>query len=187
MDHSYIKSSGYVHSLAVRLEVWEQVAAGVRQRLENAAATNLLDRLGKLPIAATHAVGLLGVYLHRGAEPVGIRLQPHQESALLAMTLLHELAHTCDHLTAADPRRHRCTHGPGWQLWAAAFGIEPVRTGHSPALAQLRRARLKPVAVCERCGCVFRRLRRLSRRRSWVHPECGNGRVVPLPAESGGE
>ena len=185
MKKSYCKSDSSIYSLAMKLEVWERVAAGVRQRLAGDAASQLLERLGILPVSATHAVGLLGAYLHHGAEPVGIRLQPRQETALLAMTLLHELAHTCDHLTAADPGRHRCTHGPGWQLWATAFGIDPVRTGHSPALAQLRRARLKPVAVCERCGCVFRRLRRLSRRRSWVHPECGNGRVVPLPIESG--
>jgi hypothetical protein len=41
------------------------------------------------------------------------------------------------------------------------------------------------VAVCERCGCVFHRLRRLARRRKWVHPECGNGLVVPLPVQGG--
>ena len=187
MKNSYFKADDCVLSLAVKLEVWERVATGVRQRLADDAAIKLLDRLGNLPVRATRAVGLLGAYLHRGAEPIGIRLQPRQESALLAMTLLHELAHACDHLTAANPLRHRCKHGPSWQLWTTAFAIDPVRTGHSPALAQLRRDRLKPVAVCERCGCVFRRLRRLSRRRSWVHPECGNGRVVPLPTESGRE
>ena len=185
MENKDFKSDSSVRSVAIELEVWERVVAGVRQRLAGDTAIGLLTRLGHLPVRATHAVGLLGAYLHRGAEPVGIRLQPRQEAALLAMTLLHEVAHACDHLTAANPLRHRCTHGPSWQLWATAFAIEPVRTGHSPALAQLRRSRLKPVAVCERCGCVFRRLRRLSRRRSWVHPECGNGRVVPLPAESG--
>jgi hypothetical protein len=175
-----------VRALAEALDLWETIALGVASRLAGGSEKQLIDRVGTLPVRASHAVGLLGVYVHRGAEPLGIRLQPRQEANLLGVTLLHELAHACDHLTAGDPRRHRCTHGPGWRRWALTFGIDPVRSGHSPALAELRKARLKPVAVCERCGCVFHRLRRLAHRRNWIHPECGNGRVVPLPVPAGG-
>ena len=176
-----------VEQLAVRLGVWGAFTAGVDVVLAPRSAQALVERLAVLPVRPSRAVGLLGCYVHRGGDPIGIRLQPRQENAQLGITLLHELAHACDHLASANPHRHRCTHGTGWQRWARAFGIEPVRVGHSPALAELRRERLKPVAVCERCGCVFHRLRRLSRRRQWLHPECGNGRVVPLPVLRGGQ
>lgn len=174
-----------VRSLANDLDLWDTFIQGVATRLDSGREQKLIDRVGILPVRSSHAVGLLGSYVHRGGEPIGIRLQPRQEADLLRVTLLHELAHACDHLTAVNPRRHRCTHGPAWRDWALAFGIAPLRSGHSPALAELRRSRLKPVAVCERCGCVFHRLRRLSRRRNWLHPDCGNGRVVPLPVHPG--
>jgi hypothetical protein len=170
-----------VADIAGELGVWESFARGVKGRLGVDAAHVLLERLAVLPVRASHAVGLLGSYVHRGAVPVAIRLQMAQESALLGVTLLHELAHACEHLTAVNPQRHRCSHGPHWREWAESFAIAPVRTTRSDALGALRAARLKPVAVCEKCGCVFHRLRRLPRRRQWLHPQCGNGRVVALP------
>ena len=179
------KTGCNVEYLAKELEVWERFGRGVSRCVAGEEATLLVRRLGSLPVHPSRAVGLLGSYLHRGPEPLAIRLQPCQEAAQLGITLLHELAHACDHLTAADPGRHRCTHGPHWRHWARAFAIDPVVAGHSPALADLRRARLKPVAVCERCGTVFHRLRRLAARRRWLHPQCGNGRIVPLPESLG--
>ena len=170
-----------VAGVAAQLGVWECFRQGVESRLETAAARTLIERLGDLPVRSSHAVGLLGSYAHRGGEPVAIRLQFAQEPGLLKVTLLHELAHACEHLTAANPKRHRCTHGACWQQWAGAFGIAPERTGRSAALGVLRAARLKPVAVCEKCGCVFHRLRRLPQRRQWLHPQCGNGKITALP------
>lgn len=169
-----------VYAMAVELGVWGAFVNGVNHRLEHAAADALIARLGALPVKKSHATGLLGSYAHRGGEPLCIRLQLRQEPELLRTTLLHELAHACEHLTSPHPHRHRCGHGPTWCAWALTFGITPQRQGHSATLNTLRRERLKPVAVCERCGCVFQRLRRLPARRAWVHPECGNGRVVPL-------
>ncbi|TLM65261.1 MAG: hypothetical protein FDZ69_10700 [Deltaproteobacteria bacterium] len=174
-----------VRSVALELGVWETFVAGTTGRLGAPGAAALIERLGALPVKPSRATGLLGSYAHRGGEPVCIRLQLLQEPDLLRTTLLHELAHACEHQSAPRPQRHRCGHGPAWQGWALAFGITPQRSGRSPALQSLRQARLRPVAVCERCGCVFQRLRRLPARRSWVHPECGNGRVVPIPAKSG--
>ena len=176
-----------VRSHALELGVWEAFVTGVFGRLNPAGAALLTARLGELPVRPSRATGLLGSYAHRGGEPLCIRLQPLQEPALLRSTLLHELAHACEHLTASHPRRHRCTHGPAWRAWALAFGIAPQRSGQSAALHTLRQERLKPVAVCERCGCVFHRLRRLPVRRNWVHPECGNGRVVPVAAGGRGK
>jgi hypothetical protein len=169
-----------VRSVAMQLGVWETFVQGVASRMRGARAAELVGLLSELPVKASRASGLLGSYAHRGARPLCIRLQPLLEEPLRQTTLLHELAHACEHLQAPDPRRHRCGHGPAWRDWAETFGIAPSRSGQSPALAELRRLRLKPVAVCVRCGVVFHRLRRLPRRRNWVHPECGNGRIVPL-------
>jgi len=185
MKNLSIKSWHNVEYLAKELEVWECFVRGVDSRIVGEEGRILVSRLGTLPVRPSHAVGLLGSYLHRGPEPLAIRLQPYQETTQLGITLLHELAHACDHLTAVDPGRHRCTHGPNWRLWARTFAIDPVVVGHSPALSELRRSRLKPVAVCERCGTVFHRLRRLAARRRWTHPQCGNGRIVPLPVSTG--
>ena len=156
---------GTVAGVAVEYGLWETFTGGVKARLEPAAARKLIDRLGSLPVRTSHAVGLLGSYVHRGGEPVAIRLQLAQELNLQASTLLHELAHACEHLTSANPSRHRCTHGVSWRSWAEAFGIAPERAARSASLGALRAARLKPVAICGKCGCVFHRLRRLSRRR----------------------
>lgn len=169
-----------VRVIADELDVWETFTAGVASCLAFVEAAALMERVGHLPVKASHAVGSLGSYVHRGGEPLCIRLQPRQEPELMRTTLLHELAHACEHLTSPQPHRHRCSHGSSWKRWALAFDIAPQRSGRSSALNNLRQERLKPVAVCERCGCVFQRLRRLPARRSWVHPECGNGRVVPL-------
>jgi len=174
-----------LRDVARQLGVWDTFVLGVATRIGAERATALVDRLKVLPVRASRATGLLGSYAHRGGEPLCIRLQSLQEPGLLRTTLLHELAHACEHLLAAEPRRHRCSHGPAWRAWALAFAIDPGRSARSPALAELRRQRLKPVAVCARCGCVFHRKRRLPHRRSWVHPECGNGRIVPLPPGDG--
>jgi len=174
-----------VRVVAEELEVWTVFVQGVAGRLGSPRAEALLHQLGGLPVKRSRATGLLGSYAHRGAQPLYIRLQPLQERALMRTTLLHELAHACEHLLAPDPGRHRCSHGPAWRAWALAFAIPPSRSGRSRALEELRRQRLKPVAVCDRCGQVFHRQRHLSRRRSWVHPECGNGRIVPVSPGSG--
>lgn len=176
-----------VRSIATELDVWTVFEQGVVDRVGRHVAEELLGILAALPVKPSRATGLLGSYAHRGGQALCIRLQPLQERTLMQTTLLHELAHACEHLLAADPRRHRCSHGPAWRAWALAFGIPPSRSSSSRALEELRQQRLKPVAVCARCGRVFHRLRRLPRRRNWVHPECGNGRIVPLaPGSEGG-
>jgi hypothetical protein len=169
-----------VRTIAAELDVWTLVEQAVSGRVDSPKAEALLGALATLPVKTSRATGLLGSYAHRGGQALCIRLQPRQERELMRTTLLHELAHACEHLLAPDPHRHRCSHGPAWRAWALAFGIPPSRSSRSRALEDLRQQRLKPVAVCARCGCVFHRLRRLPQRRQWVHPECGNGRIVPL-------
>jgi len=174
-----------VRNVAEEMGLWDAFTRGVTKRVGPDQAAVLIDRLSTLPVRTSHAVGLLGSYVHRGDSPVAIRLQPAQEADLLRGTFLHELAHACEHLTSPNPAHHRCRHGANWRSWAEAFGISPDRVARSVSLGALRAARLKPVAICEKCGCVFHRLRRLPRRRQWLHPQCGNGRVVALPARAG--
>jgi len=169
-----------VETIAARLQVLDRLKAVLADTLPGSEGPQLLARLLQLPVRPSHALRSLGAYVTRGGQPYGIRLQFAQSPDQQRETLLHELAHACDHLTNQPGQRYRRAHGPGWQAWAVALGIDPQRTGHSPELESLHRQRLKVVAVCQRCGAEIRRIRRLSARRRYLHPECG-GRVLPLP------
>jgi len=169
-----------VAALAEQLGLWPQVCRAVEQQLSAGQAAALLEVLAPLPVRKSGATRSLGSYSSRNGQPSAVRLQFAQSPRMLAETLLHELAHAIDHLTNQPGERYRRAHGPGWQRWARALGIEATRTGHCPQLAELHRQRLKLVAVCRRCGTEFRRTRRLPRGRRYLHPGCG-GQVVPLP------
>jgi len=101
------------------------------------------------------------------------------EPAVLKETFLHELAHACDHLTNQNGLAYRKAHGSGWKQWATALGIEGAVRGKSEMLSQLYKERLKPVAICRRCGIEFLRIRRLNRNRTYTHETCG-GRLEPV-------
>lgn len=168
-----------VEIVATRLGVLECVRAAILQCLPQHHSEHLLNLLLPLPVRPSHALRSLGSYATRAGQPVAIRLQFSQAADQQRETLLHELAHACDHLVNQSGQPYRQAHGPGWKTWAEAFGIDPQRTGHSPELAQLHRQRLKPVAICQRCGFVVMRLRRLPARQKFLHPDCG-GRILPL-------
>jgi predicted SprT family Zn-dependent metalloprotease len=167
-----------VKTIATRLNTLEQFKMALAARLSNPQAQQLLARILPLPVRPSHALRSLGAYITRNGQPVCIRLQFRQSRVQLRETLLHELAHACDHLTNQPGQRYRRVHGPDWQSWAMALGINPQRTGHSPELDQLHQQRLKLVAVCQRCGVEILRLRRLPARRKFIHPGCG-GRILP--------
>lgn len=152
----------------------EQVVAVLGRK----RADDLLERLAALPLKRSRALTRLGSYSCRGGRPLAIRLQFAQEENQLRQTLLHEIAHFLDHQTRPAPGAYRNPHGRSWQAWLARIGGEPGR-GESRALGQLYRERLKPVARCQRCGLLLRRLRRLPRGRRWLHRDCG-GLLVPL-------
>lgn len=162
-----------VKSLAQRLQLWESIQAAVTETLTLRAGRKLLWRLGEIPIQRSRALRRLGSYVSRSGHPICIRLQFAQEEALLADTFLHEVAHACDHLSRKRWGAYRQAHGPSWQAWALALGIQPQARGRSEELERLYQERLKVVAVCSRCGFELRRLRRLNRRHSYVHKTCG--------------
>jgi predicted SprT family Zn-dependent metalloprotease len=167
-----------VEILAIKLGLWTEI----REKIKGQAGDQeqwLLEQLAPLPIRRSRATRSLGSYVSRKGVPVCIRLQFAQEPENLKQTLLHEIAHACDHLVNQLGRQYRRAHGAQWQAWAKAFGTPAKSCGDSEALKQLYQQRLKLVAVCQRCGAEYRRIRAFNRRRKYFHAECG-GRLRPV-------
>lgn len=167
-----------VETLATELGLWAEITTCL-YRTAGDQAPPLLTRLAALPVRRSRATRSLGSYVSRQGLPVCIRLQFAQEPETLKQTLLHEIAHACDHLSDQYGNRYRRAHGPQWQAWARALGTAAESCGKSEALNQLYQQRLKLVAVCQTCGTEFRRIRRLNRRRKYFHSNCG-GRLRPV-------
>lgn len=161
-----------VESLAIELGIWTDICETI-ERLVGNQAPRLLEQLARLPIKRSGAIRRLGCYVSQNGFPVCIRLQFAQEPANLQATLLHEIAHVCDHLSNQAGQQYRRAHGPQWQVWAEQLGTPARSCGNSEALNQLHQQRLKLVAICQHCGAEFRRVRRLNRRRKYFHTECG--------------
>ncbi len=159
-----------VKDVAKQFGLWEQL---VRIIAREANREGLVELIGCLPVRRSSASTRLGSYLSRGAKAVSIRLQFSQEQDLLAETLLHEIAHACDHQDNQTGKNYRGAHGAGWQAWMKAFGLAPRCRGRSEELRRIYRQRLKVVAVCNRCGLEIHRLRRLNSRRRYLHADCG--------------
>ena len=167
-----------VEMLARELGLWENIRTKVEAQAA-AKATLLLKQLAGVPVRPSRATRSLGAYVSRAGVPICIRIQFAQEPEIFRQTLLHEIAHVCDHLCRLPGERYRQGHGPGWQLWAQSLGIGTERRGSSETVQRLHQSRLKPVAVCQRCGAELRRVRRLNRRQRYFHVNCG-GRLLPL-------
>jgi len=159
-----------VQDLAGQLGLWERLQGIISAEAKDG---RLAARVGCLPVRRSNASTRLGSYLCCGGEAVSIRLQFNQERDLLAETLLHEIAHACDHLDNQNGEVYRGAHGAGWQAWMRAFGLAPRCRGRSEELTRIYRQRLKVVAVCNRCGLEIHRLRRLNSRRRYLHADCG--------------
>jgi predicted SprT family Zn-dependent metalloprotease len=161
-----------VETCSVQLGLWTRI----REKIEELAgeqASGILAQLAPLPIKSSRATRSLGCYVSQAGAPVCIRLQFVQEPDNLRQTLLHEIAHVCDHLSRQAGQRYRQAHGPNWQHWARALGAKPERLGGSENLQRLYQQRLKLVAICQRCGAELHRPRRLNRRRRYLHVNCG--------------
>ncbi len=168
-----------VRGLAVKLDLWQQIVAGVESCCVVAVGKPLVDRLAVIPVEPSRASRRLGCYAFRGSEPVCIRLQFAQEPENLRQTFLHEIAHACDHLHQQGGGRRRGGHGASWRQWALALGIASTATGNSAALAALHQRRQKLVAICMVCGAEIYRVRRLNSNNRYFHPPCG-GVLKPL-------
>lgn len=164
-----------VRGLCEELGLWTKLERDVRTFSPRKAAA-VLEVVAAIPIRASRATTRLGTYVAQGRRPVCIRLQFVQTSDELRATLLHEVAHACDHLTRGALRRWRsprCDHGPSWRAWACALGVEPSYRGASENVRALYQRRAKIVAACTRCGEEIRRLRRLPRGVQYLHLRCG--------------
>ncbi len=167
-----------VASVAKELGLWSEISEKIIV-FAGMKGDWLVSRLARLPIKRSGATRRMGSYVSRLGEPVCIRLQFAQEPDSLKQTLLHEIAHFCDHQTNQSAQKYRRAHDVQWQAWAKALGTPAKSCGHSEAMDQLYQQRLKLVAVCQKCGTEFRRVRALNRRRKYTHTECG-GRLRPI-------
>ncbi len=162
------------------LELCASLKDKVYAELGETRGAKLFSQLQELPLRKSHAVTRLGSYSCRGAEPLSIRLQFAQESEQLQQTFLHEIAHFLDHQTRSGGGAYRNPHGRSWQHWVRVVGVESEsRSGISAAMSCLYQQRLKPVARCNRCGQLLKRLRRLPLKQRWLHRDCG-GLLVPV-------
>ena len=162
---------------ADELGLWQHIELAVEGMISPRPTLALLEKVANIPIQKSRATRRLGAYVSRAGEPICIRLQFAQEPYNLKQTLLHEVAHACDHLSRKGRHpSYRRAHGPSWKSWAKALGISPQSCGESEAVSALHKKRLKLVAICQKCGTEFHRVRRLNRNGSYTHQQCG-GRI----------
>ncbi len=163
-----------VKQIANELQLWSQIEVAAVKIVSERSIASFLDKIAQIPVERSRATRRLGAYVSRAGEPVCIRIQFAQEPEILKQTFLHEVAHACDHLNREkDPHSYRRAHGPSWENWARTLGISTQCCGESEAIRTLHQQRLKLVAVCQKCGTEFHRVRRLNRNRTYVHDRCG--------------
>jgi len=169
-----------VKQIAEKYQLWGKIEKAVNGLLTGTSASVLLEKIAQIPIHKSRATRRLGAYVSMGSAAVCIRLQFAQEPDNLKQTFLHEVAHACDHLSRSKKQRaYRRAHGSSWKAWARELGISPRCCGESEAVQQLHQQRVKLVAVCQKCGAEFHRVRRLNRNRSYTHQNCG-GKIKPV-------
>ncbi len=100
------------------------------------------------------------------------------DSQRLRDTLIHEYAHLL--AVHRDGMRAR-GHGPAWRRAMMELGAEPEV--HHRYECQRNRPRQVVRYRCQRCRFEFTRSRRLARRRTYVHRECG-GKIAFVGVES---
>jgi len=168
-----------VKQIAEKYQLWQKIEKAVDDTFTGKSASALLEKIAQIPIQKSRATRRLGVYVSMGKKPVCIRLQFAQEPDNLRQTFLHEVAHACDHLSRKGRwKEYRQAHGESWKMWARALGVSTSTSGESEAVRQLHQQRLKLIAVCEKCGAEFHRVRRLNRTRTYTHEQCG-GKIQP--------
>jgi predicted SprT family Zn-dependent metalloprotease len=170
-----------VKQYADELDLWQRIELAVEGMISPPRIPSaLLEKIASIPVQKSRATRRLGAYVSRGGDPVCIRLQFAQEPDNLKQTFLHEVAHACDHLSRKGwHRSYRRAHGLSWKSWAKALGISPQSCGESEAVRDLHQQRLKLVAVCQKCGAEFHRVRRLNRNGTYTHQQCG-GRLKTI-------
>lgn len=168
-----------VKQLADELNLWQQIETAVESILKERSVADFLEVIAQIPIQGSRATRRLGAYVSKGGKAICIRLQFAQEPDNLKQTFLHEVAHACDHLSRKGGRQpHRQVHGSSWKVWTKELGISSQCCGESEAIRQLHQKRLKLVAICQKCGAEFHRVRCLNKNRTYTHNCCG-GKIQP--------
>jgi predicted SprT family Zn-dependent metalloprotease len=99
------------------------------------------------------------------------RLVELGEPAEIIAVLLHEIAHLAADTYLAGIDRIESAHGSTWGRFARALGVPASATTQTSYT--VRGEGLKTVAVCGSCGYELQKRRRLSRKRTYTHRNCG--------------
>ena len=85
------------------------------------------------------------------------------------VTVLHEYAHL---LAVYRHGRKAANHGRAWRQAMADLGLDPIVTHRYPVIRN-QPSENAVEYICEKCGTVITRRRRLSRSKLWSHRGCG--------------
>jgi len=139
-----------------------------------AAAKLRLDQLcEEFPLAYVPEVVWRGYRVSAGLAyyrtgVIGLSTRVLKDEKAVIETLVHEYAHL---LAVARHGARAAGHGPAWQRAMLDLGQQPkVRHNYE---VERNTARQSVTYVCVRCGRSIVRSRRLSKRRRYVHANCG--------------
>lgn len=137
-------------------------------------ADRLLDRLcadfpiGYRPQILWKRLRVTAGMAYFRAKAIGLSsivLDSHEK---LEITLRHEYAHL---MAYARHGRKGAGHGEHWRAAMHELGLKPEV--HHRYDVQRNQKRQQVAYLCQRCGTVITRSRRLPRRRKYVHVNCG--------------
>ncbi len=164
---------------------WNDIVARLSARLSEAE----IEAVGSLPALVngrlTRSLGR--VFVNRSSRmPTKLELSRQllgrgtpQE---ITDVFLHEVAHVAADIFKVREQSLETAHGPIWARFARCLGVAASATAQTSygteARAERRASSLKVVAICDRCLFKLEKTRRLNRRRTYSHRQCG-GKFVP--------
>ena len=137
------------------IESVRTIPAGINNRITRSLGRVKVNRATRLPFS----IELSG------------RLVALGQPAEIITTLLHEIAHLAADIYLAGIDGIETPHGPTWSRFARALGVSTSATMKTSYTA--RGEGLKTVAVCGSCGYELQKRRRLNRKRTYTHRNCG--------------
>jgi predicted SprT family Zn-dependent metalloprotease len=163
-------------TLAARVGAnWSEIQAILRTAgLDGAAIESVRTIPAGINNRITRSLGRVKVS-HATRLPFSIelsgRLVALGEPAEIIAVLLHEIAHLAADTYLAGIDRIETPHGATWSRFARALGVPTSATTKTSYTA--RGEGLKTVAVCGSCGYELQKRRRLNRKRTYTHRNCG--------------
>ncbi|HEY3780145.1 MAG TPA: SprT-like domain-containing protein [Fimbriimonadaceae bacterium] len=141
--------------------------------LEAAAQTLLQELCAQFPLGYTARIAWRGYRVSAGMAYyktgiIGLSRIVLQDEAQMQLTLRHEYAHL---LAYVRHGKAGAGHGEPWKQAMIDLGLPPkVRHNYE---VQRNAKRQQVGYLCQRCGTVLVRSRRLPRRRRYIHNGCG--------------